>query len=53
MPIGPNQTTGSLIGRISKIKRYTRLKNAFLLDIQMTLRYDKMQPGKIDLNKFY
>ena len=42
MPIGPNQTTGSLIGRILEIKRNTKLKNALLSDIQMTLRYDKM-----------
>ena len=36
MPIGPNQTTGSLIGRISEIKRNAKLKNALLLDINDT-----------------
>ena len=33
MPIRPNQTTGSLIRRISEIKRNTKLKNALLSDI--------------------
>ena len=36
MPIGPNQTTGSLIGRISEMKRNIKLKNALLLDINDT-----------------
>ena len=43
MTIGPNQTTGSLIGRILEIKRNIKIQNAFILDIDQTFVFYSKQ----------